>query len=169
VPALLREGVSEAQVKSYVEQVTPIVNKGLAIGYRLATGKDAFLTAQVLHYARLALAFSVFNAAGMLHADCLARCVLWHCGRSSRAAGLLMLNSSDAMQVALGLYIISKVGRAFTVVGWLYTGALSMQLHLEHLCSPLSRLHLMPCEVAANITPGNACSCAHVLHGPEDL
>ena len=41
-------------MKSYVEQVTPIVNKGLALGYRLATGKDAFLTAQVLHYARLA-------------------------------------------------------------------------------------------------------------------
>jgi len=51
-------------------------------------------------------------------------------------AGLLY--SLDPMQVALGLYIISKVGRAFTVVGWLYTGALSMQPHLEHLCSPLS-------------------------------
>ena len=58
MPALLREGVSEAQVKSYVEQVTPIINKGLAVGYRLATGKDAFLTAQVpfsAHHASIKL------------------------------------------------------------------------------------------------------------------
>ena len=33
-----------------------------------------------------------------------------------------------AMQVALGLYIISKIGRMFTVVGWLYTGAWLKQL-----------------------------------------
>jgi type II secretory pathway component PulC len=46
VPALLREGVSESHVKSYVEQITPIINKGLAVGYRLATGKDPFLTAR---------------------------------------------------------------------------------------------------------------------------
>ena len=47
MPALLREGVSESHVKSYVEQITPVINKALAVGYRLATGKDAFLTAQV--------------------------------------------------------------------------------------------------------------------------
>ena len=47
VPALLREGVSESHVKAYIEQITPVINKGLAVGYRLATGKDPFLTAQV--------------------------------------------------------------------------------------------------------------------------
>ena len=52
VPALLREGVSESHVKAYIEQITPVINKGLAVGYRLATGKDPFLTAQVLPTAR---------------------------------------------------------------------------------------------------------------------
>ena len=74
MPALLREGVSEAQVKSYVEQVTPIVNKGLALGYRLATGKDAFLTAQVLHSARSARVQQFACCSHMMHA--LAWCVL---------------------------------------------------------------------------------------------
>lgn len=47
MPALLREGVSEAQIKRLVEQLTPLLNKALAVTYRLATGKDFFLTVQV--------------------------------------------------------------------------------------------------------------------------
>lgn len=48
VPQLLREGVSESQVKSLVESYTPMVNKGLALLYRIATGKDVVLTVQVI-------------------------------------------------------------------------------------------------------------------------
>jgi len=68
VPQILREGVSEKQVKSLAEQVTPLINQALAVGYRLATGKDVFLTAQV----------------------------------------------------AFALYVVSKLGSWFTVVGWMY-------------------------------------------------
>ena len=48
-------------------------------------------------------------------------------GRSGLYEGHQLLQriiySCVVMQVALGLYIISKIGRLFTVVGWLYTGA----------------------------------------------
>lgn len=47
VPAILREGVSEGQIKRLVEQLTPLLNKALAVTYRLATGKDLLLTVQV--------------------------------------------------------------------------------------------------------------------------
>ena len=47
MPGILREGVSEGQVKRVVEQLTPLLNKALAVAYRLATGKDFVLTAQV--------------------------------------------------------------------------------------------------------------------------
>lgn len=46
VPSILREGVSEGQVKHLVEEFTPLLNKGLALAYRLATGKDFALSAQ---------------------------------------------------------------------------------------------------------------------------
>ena len=49
MPRILREGVSEKQVQELAQQVTPVINQGLAVGYRLATGKDIFLTAQVSH------------------------------------------------------------------------------------------------------------------------
>lgn len=48
VPQLLREGISESQVKSLVESYTPMINKGLALLYRVATGKDPVLTAEVV-------------------------------------------------------------------------------------------------------------------------
>jgi riboflavin kinase len=48
VPRLLREGISESQAKSLVDSYTPMVNKGLALLYRIATGKDPVLTAQVV-------------------------------------------------------------------------------------------------------------------------
>lgn len=48
IPHLLREGVSESQVKSLVEQYTPLVNKGLAFAYRVATGQDLVLALQVI-------------------------------------------------------------------------------------------------------------------------
>jgi len=72
VPRILREGVSEKQVQELAQQVTPVINQGLAVGYRLATGKDIFLTAQV----------------------------------------------------AFVLYVTSKLGSWFSVVGWLYATVL---------------------------------------------
>lgn len=48
IPQLLREGVSESQVKSFVDQYTPLINKALAFVYRVATGQDVVLAVQVI-------------------------------------------------------------------------------------------------------------------------
>ena len=62
------------------------------------------------------------------------------------------------MQVALGLYIISKIGRAFTVVGWLYTGVLVLSLtwspcvHLCHADSSLTLRLATPAVVLLSFT-----------------
>ena len=52
VPSILREGVSEGQVKHLLEECTPLLNKALAVAYRLATGKDFALTVQACATAR---------------------------------------------------------------------------------------------------------------------
>lgn len=48
VPSILREGVSEGQAKHLLEECIPLLNKALALAYRLASGKDFALTVQAV-------------------------------------------------------------------------------------------------------------------------
>lgn len=67
VPRLLREGLSEAEVKGYAEKATVYVNKGLAYTHRLATGKDAALSGVAIAFlyavAKLSGVFSLIGLA----------------------------------------------------------------------------------------------------------
>lgn len=47
IPGVLREGVTEGQVKQFAADWTPYINKALAFAYRVATGKDVVLSIQV--------------------------------------------------------------------------------------------------------------------------
>jgi hypothetical protein len=48
VPRLLREGISESQAKQLVDSYVPMVNRALALLYRVCTGRDAVLAAEVV-------------------------------------------------------------------------------------------------------------------------
>lgn len=48
VPVLLKEGVTESQVRGFASDVTPLINKALAFAYRLASGKEVVLSLQVV-------------------------------------------------------------------------------------------------------------------------
>ncbi len=47
MPQLLREGLSESMLKGLVEEYTPLLNKGIALAHRVATGRDAILAGKV--------------------------------------------------------------------------------------------------------------------------
>lgn len=65
VPRLLREGISESQAKSLVDSYVPMVNKGLAFAYRVATGKDPILAGKavvaLIVISKLGKVFSVLS------------------------------------------------------------------------------------------------------------
>ncbi|PSC72227.1 reticulon B2 [Micractinium conductrix] len=48
VPAVLSEGIKEADVKNFAEKATAHINKGLAYARRLATGREPVLTGSVV-------------------------------------------------------------------------------------------------------------------------
>ena len=98
VPGILREGVSEGQVKRLVEQATPLLNKALAVAYRLAVGKDLLLTAQVSQPPAVQ--------------------------RKQRSANSLpLMHLNFEMQVGLVLFVISRLSALLSIISALYLGA----------------------------------------------
>jgi riboflavin kinase len=48
VPRLLKEGISEGQAKQLVDSYVPMVNRALALLYRICTGRDPILAGEVV-------------------------------------------------------------------------------------------------------------------------
>ncbi|GAB4818885.1 hypothetical protein N2152v2_005931 [Parachlorella kessleri] len=68
VPRVLREGVSEAEVRPYVEKSTLYVNKALAFAHRLATGREAALSGSAIAFLyTVAKVSSLFSLVGLAY------------------------------------------------------------------------------------------------------
>lgn len=68
VPRVLREGVSEADIRPYVEKSTLYVNKALAFAHRLATGREAALSGTAIAFLYVvAKVSSLFSLVGLAY------------------------------------------------------------------------------------------------------
>lgn len=72
LPKVLKEGVSEAEVKAVVEKLTPYVNKAMRLGHQLLSGKEvvlSFVVGIVLIF--LAHMFATVSLLGLMYGSVL--------------------------------------------------------------------------------------------------
>lgn len=130
VPALLREGLSEAEVRAYAEKATVYVNKGLGAlgGWAALRGR-----AGVLHENQRPCAASrwqgVCQAVGLAAALPYIGTPLVECHRTATAAAAayahrLATGKDAALSAAAiaALYAVAKLSALFSLVGLAYTG-----------------------------------------------